>query len=134
MMKFPSVFVPAAVWFLKEKVIQVADFDLSRVSPLNTVAAVSCPTVFGHAEADQFVPFSHDWIPAPISESVSAAAMIPSAGWMRHCGCETKIVRRAISSSLNPLRHQTIIEPIFRRLLQSVTYPASSFGFRTIGQ
>jgi hypothetical protein len=59
LMKFPAVFVPAAVWFLKKKVIQIADFDLSRVSPLKSVASINCPTVFGHAEADQFVPFSH---------------------------------------------------------------------------
>jgi hypothetical protein len=40
-------------------VLDRADFDLSEVSPLQAVARVSCPTVFGHAENDQFVPFPH---------------------------------------------------------------------------
>jgi hypothetical protein len=40
-------------------VLDRADFDLSEVSPLQAVAQVSCPTVFGHAENDQFVPFAH---------------------------------------------------------------------------
>jgi hypothetical protein len=59
MVKVPSVFVPAATWFLKRKVIKLADFDLSTVSPLRAVQRIACPTIFGHAEGDQFVPFSH---------------------------------------------------------------------------
>jgi pimeloyl-ACP methyl ester carboxylesterase len=59
MVKVPSVFIPAATWFLKKKVIKLADFDLSTVSPLKAVQRISCPTVFGHAEGDQFVPFAH---------------------------------------------------------------------------
>jgi hypothetical protein len=59
MAKVPSVFVPAATWFLKKKVINLADFDLSTVSPLKAVQRIACPTVFGHAEGDQFVPFAH---------------------------------------------------------------------------
>jgi hypothetical protein len=58
-MKLPSVVVPAAVWFFNKKVIQIADFDLSTVSPLKAVQEVDCPSVFGHVEGDQFVPFSH---------------------------------------------------------------------------
>jgi hypothetical protein len=58
-MKFPGIFVPAATWYLKRKVIKLAEFDLSTVSPLKAVSKISCPSVFGHAEGDQFVPFPH---------------------------------------------------------------------------
>ena len=58
-MKFPSIFVPAAIWYLKRKVLKIAEFNMSTVSPLKAVARIDCPTVFGHAEGDQFVPFKH---------------------------------------------------------------------------
>ena len=58
-MKLPSAFVPAAVWYLKRKVLKIAEFNMATVSPLKAVAQIDCPTVFGHAEEDQFVPFRH---------------------------------------------------------------------------
>lgn len=58
-MKLPGAFVPAAVWYLKRKVLKIAEFNMSTVSPLKAVQQIDCPTVFGHAEDDQFVPFSH---------------------------------------------------------------------------
>ncbi|KAH0793391.1 Clan SC, family S9, unassigned serine peptidase [Histomonas meleagridis] len=57
-MKFPSVFVSMAIWYLRKKVVSVANFNIDEVSPL--IASKSpnqVPVVFGHAENDQFIPY-----------------------------------------------------------------------------
>lgn len=56
-MHLPSFFVPAVVWFLKQKVIQAANFDIEAVSPITVTNQLEIPAVFGHAEKDQFIPF-----------------------------------------------------------------------------
>ena len=57
-MKLPKVFVPAAMWFLKKKVLSAAKFDFDAVAPIQVDnAGCEVPAVFGHAEKDQFIPF-----------------------------------------------------------------------------
>ena len=53
----PSLFVPTAVWYLQKKVNAKANFKLSDVNPLDYVKTnKSLPTLYGHAEKDQFIP------------------------------------------------------------------------------
>ena len=57
-MKLPKVFVPAAMWFLKKKVLSAAKFNFDEVAPINVDnEGTEVPAVFGHAEKDQFIPF-----------------------------------------------------------------------------
>ncbi|KAH0787409.1 Clan SC, family S9, unassigned serine peptidase [Histomonas meleagridis] len=57
-MKFPAVFVSMAIWYLRKKVISVANFNFDEVSPLVAVShGPQAPVVFGHAEKDQFIPY-----------------------------------------------------------------------------
>jgi len=58
-MSLPSLFVPTAIWYLKNKIIETAQFDFSQVSPIKSVKNTNIPVVFGHAENDDFIPLEH---------------------------------------------------------------------------
>jgi alpha/beta superfamily hydrolase len=53
----PGFFVSAAIWYIQKKVLQVANFSISDVAPIETDNPDEVPACFGHAEADQFIPF-----------------------------------------------------------------------------
>ena len=57
--KLPNVFVQAAIWYLKKKVLRVAKFDFDAAAPINVQNENEVPAVFGHAEQDQFIPYDH---------------------------------------------------------------------------
>ncbi|KAH0788904.1 Clan SC, family S9, unassigned serine peptidase [Histomonas meleagridis] len=50
----PSEFVPAAEFFIHNN----TNFDPSY-SPIESVKILDCPTIFGHSETDEFIPFFH---------------------------------------------------------------------------
>ncbi|KAK8893776.1 hypothetical protein M9Y10_022205 [Tritrichomonas musculus] len=65
-MNFPSIFVPTVIWYLKKKVLSAANFNFEKVEPIsidnsnvpNLMPNGEVPAVFGHAEHDQFIPYS----------------------------------------------------------------------------
>ena len=65
-MNFPSIFVPSVIWYLKKKVLSAANFDFQKVEPISIdnsnipdlMPNGEVPAVFGHAEQDQFIPYS----------------------------------------------------------------------------
>lgn len=57
--KLPEMFVPSVIKFLKKKIGQSANFDIDDVSPINAARNQTYPIVLGHAEDDEFIPFSH---------------------------------------------------------------------------
>jgi pimeloyl-ACP methyl ester carboxylesterase len=55
----PSIFLPAALLFLKLTVLGRADFDLGTVSPLNSAKQPGAvPMLMCHAVDDEFIPIS----------------------------------------------------------------------------
>lgn len=53
----PRFVIPTALWYLRNKVENIAKFDFSQVSPLESAKTARIPAVFGHAVQDQFVPY-----------------------------------------------------------------------------
>lgn len=54
--KIPKFVVKLIVQFLRNKIIQIADFDLTQVSPLEAAKSSTVPAIFGHGLRDQFIP------------------------------------------------------------------------------
>jgi pimeloyl-ACP methyl ester carboxylesterase len=79
-LKMPSIFYPAALWFLKTTIIGRADFDLSTVSPLRkSQEPGTVPVLICHAADDQFIPIEQ-------GEQIFAAYSNPDKVFIRITG------------------------------------------------
>ena len=55
----PRLLVPPALALMRRSVRRKAGFDVKDVSPLHVVASATAPALFGHADADSFIPVAH---------------------------------------------------------------------------
>jgi len=61
-MGVPSIVISPALWWLKLNIMDIAEFDISTVSPLESVQEInSIPALFGHADDDEFVPYDQGY-------------------------------------------------------------------------
>jgi hypothetical protein len=57
--RVPAFLCPMALFFLKHRIVGKADFDLSRVSPLESAKTQpNVPARFCHAKDDEFIPIA----------------------------------------------------------------------------
>ena len=44
---------------MRQRIIEVADFDIEKLTPLEHIEKIKCPLVFVHGKSDSLVPIKH---------------------------------------------------------------------------